>query len=222
LCQFIRNNYSYTATPRHAVRHITQYDAPRCTTRSQPVAHIRGRSGHAHSPARLHSTSPGTVRGDRGHIGRDVVTIGICASPCCHEFRQSADNPIDPTDVCRRVVPACQSTDTYPELCPSCTHPARPAEPAKRTLVTLRRLIANHHQSDQSPTLRLPFICEAGQKLTCRACVDDHGVDGRPPPKWVENPLREALPHSDRRHAQPMRPLLLVCSCAPAHYDDKG
>jgi hypothetical protein len=162
LCQFIRNNYSYTATPRHAVRHITQYDAPRCTTRSQPVAHIRGRSGHAHSPARLHSTSPGTVRGDRGHIGRDVVTIGICASPCCHEFRQSADNPIDPTDVCRRVVPACQSTDTYPELCPSCTHPARPAEPAKRTLVTLRRLIANHHQSDQ---IRVqPCVCPSSAK----------------------------------------------------------
>jgi hypothetical protein len=42
------------------------------------------------------------------------------------------DNPIDPTDVCRRVVPACQSTDTYPALWPSCTHPARPAEPTVR------------------------------------------------------------------------------------------
>jgi hypothetical protein len=34
--------------------------------RSQPVAHKRGRSGHAHSPARVHIIEPGTVRGDRG------------------------------------------------------------------------------------------------------------------------------------------------------------
>jgi hypothetical protein len=147
LCQFIRNNYSYTATPRHAVRHITQYDAPRCTTRSQPVAHIRGRSGHAHSPARLHSTSPGTVRGDRGHIGRDVVTIGICASPCCHEFRQSADNPIDPTDVCRRVVPACQSTDTYVPCA------LAPVALTRQTSRASQTLIVNH------PIRVQPCVC---------------------------------------------------------------
>jgi hypothetical protein len=32
------------------------------------------------------------------------------------------------------------------------------------------RLNADSQSSNQSPTLRLPFICEAGQKLTCQLC----------------------------------------------------
>jgi hypothetical protein len=61
--------------------------------------------------------------------GHPARSESCAPPPCSHEFRQSADNPIDPTDVCRRVVPACQSTDTYPALWPSCTHLATPAEP---------------------------------------------------------------------------------------------